>query len=37
MLSWYYEIRGWDQDGIHLKETLVLLGLKDVVQEIAPQ
>jgi aldehyde:ferredoxin oxidoreductase len=34
MLSWYYELRGWDQNGIPLKETLDRLGLKDVSKEI---
>ena len=30
MLSWYYELRGWDQNGIPRKETLESLGLKGV-------
>jgi aldehyde:ferredoxin oxidoreductase len=30
MLSWYYELRGWDQNGIPLKRTLDSLGLKGV-------
>jgi aldehyde:ferredoxin oxidoreductase len=30
MLSWYYELRGWDQNGIPLPETLEGLGLKGV-------
>jgi aldehyde:ferredoxin oxidoreductase len=30
MLSRYYEIRGWDEDGIPQKETLERLGLGDV-------
>jgi len=34
MLSWYYELRGWDQDGIPLQETLNRFGLKDVSKEI---
>ena len=34
MLSWYYEIRGWDQNGIPLKETLNHLGLAGVSKEI---
>jgi len=34
MLSWYYELRGWDQNGIPLKETLEGLGLKGVAQEM---
>jgi aldehyde:ferredoxin oxidoreductase len=37
MLSWYYELRGWDQNGIPLKETLNRLGLKDVSKEIMGQ
>jgi aldehyde:ferredoxin oxidoreductase len=37
MLSWYYELRGWDQNGIPLKETLDRLGLKDVSKEIMGQ
>jgi len=35
MLSWYYELRGWDQNGIPLQETLESLGLKGVAQEMA--
>ncbi len=34
MLSWYYEIRGWDQNGIPLKETLNQLGLAGVSKEM---
>lgn len=34
MLSWYYELRGWDQNGIPRKETLEHLGLKEVAKEI---
>jgi len=34
MLSWYYEMRGWDQNGIPLKETLNHLGLAGVSKEI---
>ncbi len=34
MLSWYYELRGWDQNGIPQKETLENLGLKEVAKEI---
>jgi aldehyde:ferredoxin oxidoreductase len=30
MLSWYYEIRGWNEKGIPQKETLKGLGLGDV-------
>jgi aldehyde:ferredoxin oxidoreductase len=37
MLSWYYELRGWDQNGIPLKETLESLGLKGVSKEIMGQ
>jgi aldehyde:ferredoxin oxidoreductase len=34
MLSWYYELRGWDKNGIPTKETLDDLGLKEVSKEI---
>jgi aldehyde:ferredoxin oxidoreductase len=34
MLSWYYELRGWDQNGIPTKGTLDDLGLKEVAKEI---
>lgn len=34
MLSWYYEIRGWDQNGIPTKETLNRLGLSEVSKEL---
>ncbi|MGQ9637435.1 MAG: aldehyde ferredoxin oxidoreductase family protein [Thermodesulfobacteriota bacterium] len=35
MLSWYYELRGWDQNGIPTRETLNRLGLADVYKEIS--
>ncbi len=34
MLSWYYEIRGWDERGIPRKSTLEELGLSDVAKEL---
>jgi aldehyde:ferredoxin oxidoreductase len=34
MLSWYYELRGWDQNGIPTPETLKRLGLKGILEEI---
>lgn len=34
MLTWYYEQRGWDKNGIPTKETLENLGLSDVAQEL---
>jgi aldehyde:ferredoxin oxidoreductase len=34
MLSWYYELRGWDKNGIPTKETLDDLGLEEVSKEI---
>ncbi len=34
MLSWYYERRGWDENGIPTKETLDHFGLKDASEEI---
>ena len=33
MLSWYYELHGWDENGIPLRETLNHLGLKEVSKE----
>jgi len=30
MLSWYYELRGWDENGIPQKKTLERLGLGDI-------
>jgi len=30
MLSWYYELRGWDENGIPQKKTLERLGLGDL-------
>ncbi len=35
MLSWYYELRGWDQNGVPLRETLDRLGLAGVSKEIS--
>lgn len=37
MLSWYYELRGWDQNGIPTEETLINIGLKEVFQEMMNQ
>jgi aldehyde:ferredoxin oxidoreductase len=37
MLSWYYELRGWDQNGIPTKETLINIGLREVFQEMMNQ
>jgi len=34
MLSWYYELRGWDQNGIPREGTLDALGLRGVSKEI---
>ncbi len=34
MLSWYYEIRGWDERGIPRKSTLEKLGLNDVAKTL---
>jgi aldehyde:ferredoxin oxidoreductase len=34
MLSWYYELRGWDKNGIPTQETLDHLGLKEVSKEM---
>ncbi len=34
MLSWYYELRGWNPKGVPLKKTLETLGLYEVSQEL---
>jgi len=34
MLSWYYELRGWDQNGIPLQATLDQYDLKEVAKSI---
>lgn len=34
MLSYYYELRGWDENGIPLQKTLDRLGLKEVTSGI---
>jgi aldehyde:ferredoxin oxidoreductase len=34
LLSWYYEIRGWDERGIPRKETLVSLGLGNIASDV---
>ena len=34
LLDWYYEKRGWDRNGLPLKETLQSLGLDDVADDI---
>lgn len=35
MLSWYYEIRNWDERGIPTKRALINSGLEDVAQELS--
>jgi aldehyde:ferredoxin oxidoreductase len=34
MLSWYYELRGWDENGVPEMKTLEKLGLQDVAEEL---
>ncbi|MEM2756777.1 MAG: aldehyde ferredoxin oxidoreductase C-terminal domain-containing protein, partial [Candidatus Bathyarchaeia archaeon] len=34
MLSKYYELRGWDENGVPSKEKLLQLGLEDVAEEV---
>jgi aldehyde:ferredoxin oxidoreductase len=34
LLSWYYEIRGWDENGIPRKTTLKQLGLDYVIEKL---
>ncbi|MEM3833022.1 MAG: aldehyde ferredoxin oxidoreductase family protein [Thermoprotei archaeon] len=35
MLSWYYEIRNWDEHGIPTKQALINSGLENVAQELS--
>ncbi len=35
MLSWYYEIRNWDERGIPTKQALINSGLENVAQELS--
>lgn len=34
LLSWYYEVRGWDERGVPRKRTLEKLGLSFVISEL---
>jgi aldehyde:ferredoxin oxidoreductase len=34
LLTWYYEARGWDENGIPTKETLVRIGLSEVAGDL---
>jgi len=34
MLPKYYELRGWNEDGVPSRERLIQLGLKDVAEEL---
>jgi len=34
LLNWYYEARGWDQNGIPTRETLARVGLPEVVEDL---
>jgi len=33
LLTWYYTARGWDENGIPTRETLISAGLAEVVEE----
>jgi aldehyde:ferredoxin oxidoreductase len=33
LLTWYYEARGWDPNGIPTRETLIRAGLQEVVAD----
>ena len=33
LLTWYYEARGWNQNGIPTRETLMRVGLPEVVED----
>jgi aldehyde:ferredoxin oxidoreductase len=35
MMSEYYELRGWDSEGLQTREKLVELGLEDITEELA--
>jgi aldehyde:ferredoxin oxidoreductase len=35
IIDQYYDLRGWDRNGIPTKETLVKLGIGDVDKDIA--
>jgi len=34
LLTWYYEARGWDQNGIPTRDTLVQVGLQEVSEDL---
>ena len=34
LLNWYYEARGWNQDGIPTRETLRAVGLAEVAEDL---
>jgi aldehyde:ferredoxin oxidoreductase len=34
LLTWYYEARGWDQNGIPTRETLARVGLPEVAEDL---
>jgi aldehyde:ferredoxin oxidoreductase len=34
LLNWYYEARGWNQNGIPTRETLVRVGLPQVAEDL---
>ena len=36
IIDQYYDVRGWDRNGIPTKETLLRLGLRDVDRDVAP-
>jgi aldehyde:ferredoxin oxidoreductase len=33
LLTWYYSARGWNENGIPTRETLISAGLTEVVEE----
>ena len=35
LLNWYYAARGWNENGIPTKETLLSAGLPEVAEEMA--
>ena len=37
LLSWYYTARGWNENGVPTKQTLLSVGLQDVVEDFEAQ
>ena len=35
LLTWYYAARGWSENGIPTRETLIAAGLSEVAEDLA--